>query len=138
MLTFRFATREDAPEIARLNKQLIDDEASDNPMTVAELTQRMSGFLQSEYTAALFHDGDSTVAYALYRDDEAGIYLRQFYVVRERRREGIGRQAFALLRSSVLVPGTHITLEVLVKNQRARAFWEAVGFVEYALTYKLA
>jgi GNAT superfamily N-acetyltransferase len=137
-LTFLLATPEDAPELALLNQQLIQDEASQNPMTLPELELRMSGFLRSIYTAVLFHDDGATVAYALYRDEElSGVFLRQFYVVRDRRRQGIGREAFQLFRQRVLAPGTRITLDVLVKNQRARAFWEALGFRDYAVTYEL-
>ena len=37
------------------------------------------------------------VAYALWRLDEKGIHLRQFFVSRARRRSGLGRRAFTLM-----------------------------------------
>ena len=44
-------TLEDVSQLAILNKQLIDDEKSNNPMTIEELEERMAGFLNSEYEA---------------------------------------------------------------------------------------
>lgn len=41
----RRATREDVPVLAQMNWQLIRDEGSDNPMTVDQLAERMTGFL---------------------------------------------------------------------------------------------
>lgn len=41
----------DVPVLAKLNKQLIDDEKSNNPMSISELENRMSEFLQTEYNA---------------------------------------------------------------------------------------
>ena len=40
---------QDAPALASLNKRLIDDEKSDNPMNQEELEVRMEGFLRGEY-----------------------------------------------------------------------------------------
>lgn len=42
-------SREDIPQLAFFNKQLIEDEKSDNPMSVSELEKRMDGFLKTEY-----------------------------------------------------------------------------------------
>ena len=95
----------------------------------------MRGWLGGEYSAVLFELDGATVGYSLFRDDEGrGVYLRQFFVARERRREGIGRRAFELLATEALRPGTRIVIEVLCGNERALAFWSAVGFADYART----
>lgn len=47
-------TLEDVAKLAVLNKQLIDDEKSDNPMSIQELEERMTGFLNTEYDAYFF------------------------------------------------------------------------------------
>src|SRR6185503_3128358 len=100
-MTFRRATQDDCALLADLNHQLIRDEGHRNRMTVPELEQRMKGWLASEYAAVLFEDGKELVAYALYREHPEDIYLRQLFVVRSRRRQGIGRQAFEILRSTI-------------------------------------
>ena len=59
----------------------------------------MHGWLSGgEYRAVLFERDSQPVAYALYRADaDASIYLRQFFVAREHRRQGIGVAAIELL-----------------------------------------
>jgi len=123
--------------LAELNHQLIRDEGHRNKMTVPELEERMKNWLTSEYTAVIFEDGAGTVAYALYREQLKEIYLRQLFVVRNRRREGIGRKAMDILRSKIWTKGKRLTVEVLVKNEAAIAFWRAVGYRDYSLALEI-
>ena len=54
----------------------------------------MRGWLSTEYRAVSFRREAPVVAYALFRNDEWNrIYLRQFFVVRDARRQGVGRAA---------------------------------------------
>lgn len=62
------------------------------------------------------------------------MYLRQFFIVRDRRRQGLGRNAFEMLCREILPPGTDITLEVLERNPAGLAFWQALEFGAYART----
>jgi GNAT superfamily N-acetyltransferase len=133
----RPATAEDCPLLASWNHQLIQDEGHRNPMTVPELEQRMRGWLRGEYVALLFLDGQAPVAYALYKESKTDIYLRQFFVARDRRREGIGRQAMRTLIDHVWPQGKRLLVEVLWHNKPAIAFWRAVGFAEYCLTLEI-
>ena len=137
MLTHRIATPADARLLAMMNHQLIQDEGHRNPMTQPELEQRMRRWLEREYNAVLFEEAREVVAYALFRTEVEVIYLRQFFVTRERRRRAIGRQAVHLLLNEVFVSARRITLEVLASNQGARAFWDATGFRDYAITMEL-
>jgi GNAT superfamily N-acetyltransferase len=65
------------------------------------------------------------VAYALFREQVDEIYLRQLFVVRNRRRQGIGRKAVEILRSQIWPKNKRLTVEVLVANQAGIAFWRA-------------
>jgi RimJ/RimL family protein N-acetyltransferase len=136
-LNFRFATEADCPQIAEWNHQLIRDEGHRNPMTVAELEQRMRGWLAGEYRAVIFQHAAEAVAYALYREQPEEIYLRQMFVIRLRRRRGIGRQAVELLRSRIWPADKRLTVEVLAANQAAVSFWRGIGFCDYALTLEI-
>src|SRR5215469_17045607 len=99
-LLFRRATTDDCALLAEMNHQLIRDEGHRNRMTVPELEKRMRGWLASgEYAAVIFDLGGEVVAYALYRDQPAEIYLRQLFVARNRRRKGIGRAAIEILQT---------------------------------------
>lgn len=135
-LVWNLATIEDSPLLARLNLELIADEGHMNPMNVFELEARMRGWLSTEYRAVLFRREAPVVAYALFRNDEWNrVYLRQFFVVRDARRQGVGRAAVELFKREV-VPGTPVVLEVLTTNSVGRAFWSATGFREYCLALK--
>ena len=136
-MTFRRATLDDGALLAELNHQLIRDEGHRNRMTVPELEQRMKGWLASEYAAMLFENDGEVVAYALYREQPEEIYLRQFFVARNRRRQGIGRQTVEILRSKIWPKNKRLTVEVLVQNEAAVAFWRAVGYKDYTLTLEI-
>jgi predicted acetyltransferase len=136
-MNFRRATLNDCALLAELNHQLIHDEEHRNKMTVPELEQRMKGWLASEYAAVLFENGGAVVAYALYREQPEEIYLRQLFVVRDRRRQGIGRQAVEILRSKIWPTYKRLTVEVLVQNMTAVAFWRAVSYKDYCLTLEI-
>jgi len=134
---YRAATLEDCPRLAELNHQLIRDEGHRSRMTVTELEQRMRGWLAGEYRAVWFEEGGETVAYALFLDQPEEVYLRQFFVVRHRRRQGIGRRAIELLRAQVWPGHKRLTVTALVANEPAVAFWREVGYTDYCLTLEM-
>ncbi len=123
--------------MAELNHQLIRDEGHRNPMTVPQLEQRMRDFLAGEYRAVIYEESGEVVAYALFREQPEEIYLRQLFVVRHRRRQGIGRRAMEILRSKVWPKTKRLTVEVLVANQGAVAFWRAAGYRDHCLTLEI-
>ena len=137
-LTFRRATQADCRLLAELNHRLIRDEGHRNPTKVEQLESRMRDWLGGEYAAILFSIGSDLVAYALFREGDDEIYLRQFFVVAERRRRGIGGRAIALLRSEIWPKKKRLTVEVLVHNAAAIAFWRACGYRDYSLTLEIA
>lgn len=137
-LTWRQATRADCNLLGRLNRQLIEDEGHRNAMTELELARRMRLWLtRGGYTGLLFFEDDDMVAYALYREGPDEIYLRHLFVMRGRRRQGIGRQAMRTLREGIWPPGKRLTVEVLWTNAAAIAFWKAMGYREYSLCLEI-
>lgn len=132
MMTYRAAGPEDASLLGELNKLLIEDEGHRNPMSVTELAERMAGWLAADYRAVIFLKDAEVAAYALYRLEKDHIYLRQFFVQRHLRREGIGRECMKLLLAKVW-PEVRIVVEVLAQNAAGAAFWRAVGFSDYSL-----
>ena len=100
----------------------------------------MRTLLTGGYQAVLFEREGTVVAYALYRDHpehEDTIYLRQIFVHREHRRQGIGRQAMKILTDAVWPGDNRLTVEVLVHNHTARGFYNAVGFKEYSIELEI-
>lgn len=146
MLSLRPATDGDIDVLAKMNKQLIEDEGHRNPMTIPELALRMRGWLQSGWNADLFvrpdvQVADTVVGYALYqhRKDEffperKVIYLRQFLIERKYRSQGWGRSALRQLFASRFPSPCTVVVDVLSANACGVAFWRTVGFQPYQMT----
>jgi GNAT superfamily N-acetyltransferase len=133
-MNYRFAAAADGAILAAMNQQLIRDEGHRNAMTVAELEERMRGWLAGEYRVVIFEQGGQPAGYALFRDEPEFVYLRQFFVCRDLRRQGIGRAAMDWLLANVWHDASRVRLDVLVGNTSGIAFWRALGFRDYALT----
>ncbi len=133
----RFATDDDLDLLAAWNHQLIRDEGHRNRMTVRELRQRMARWLGGEYRAVVFTFDGEPVAYALYAENDSVVYLRQLFVRRGCRREGIGRAAMKILRGKIWPAHKRLTVEVLTANEPAVAFWRSVGYNDYSLTLEI-
>ena len=82
----------------------------------------MRDWLSAEYRAVIYEKAEEVVAYALFREQPQEIYLRQLFVVRDKRRRGIGRKAVQILRSKVWPRNKRLTVDVLVTNQSAIAW----------------
>jgi predicted acetyltransferase len=135
---YRLASTDDCPLLADWNDQLIQDEGHRNPMTVTELEQRMRAWLTTgEYQALLFEERGECVAYVLYSETETEIYLRQFFVVRDRRRAGIGRRIVEQLFTKLWPQHKRWSVDVLTKNESALSFWRSMGYQEYSLILEI-
>ena len=126
MIKIRACGIDDCAVLARFNKQLIEDERNDNPMSVDELQDRMRQFISSEFRAFFFLAKRKIVGYALVKMDSMPLYLRQFFICREHRRKGYGREAFAQLLA--FFGADKMDIEVLQWNQAGIAFWKSLGF----------
>lgn len=136
-MIIRPATQEDCPRLATLNHQLIKDEGHRNAMTISQLEERMRGWLSEEYRAYVGEEKGDLLVYALFREQPAEIYLRQLFVVRERRRENLGRRMIEFLRNEVWPRDKRLTVEVLVANTGALSFWRALGYRDYCVTLEI-
>lgn len=109
-------------------------------MTLAQLEQRMRGWIENGATALIIEAENEIAGYLLYRErkdeyfpDRTEIYLRQMYIVPELRGRSIGSDAVNLFVEEHLPSGARVLLEVLETNPRARRFWERAGFTPYSV-----
>jgi len=135
-LEWRYGSEADLGLLAEWNHQLIQDEGHRNPMSVEQLAGRMKTWLQAEYRSVIFSDR-APVAYALFKKEDCLIYLRQLFVQRERRRCGIGREAFTILRREIWPADARLTVDVLCRNVGAIVFWRKLGYQDYSLTLEI-
>ena len=124
----------DIHELAVLNKRLIEDEKSDNPMGIPELEERMNTFLSGDYDAYFFAEAGETIGYALVRRTSSPLYLRQFFIDREYRRMHYGREAFQELIKTLRTDT--IDIDVLPWNEPGLAFWKSLGFSETCISMR--
>ena len=133
-MKYCMATPADAPRLAQMNGWLIADEGHRNPMSLDELTWRMRRWLENEYRAVIFEEPEACVGYALFKEEPDWIYLRQFFICKDRRRQGLGRAAIEWLSTNVWSDPARLRLDVLINNVAGLAFWKSLGFTEYCLT----
>ena len=137
-MKWRAVGPEESTNLASLNSQLIEDEGHRDSLTVPELRERMTEWLTAGgYQAVLWEESGEPLAYALYCETDTEVYLRQFFVVRHRRRKGIGGRAIHTLFSEIWPSDKRWTVSVLVANTAALAFWRAMGYVDYDLTLEI-
>lgn len=133
-LAWRLCDGADAEQLGRWNAQLSVDEGGEPVGDLPTYTDRMARWLDGgRYAAALAEGPDGPVGYVLWRDDEdyGDVYLRQFFVAREHRGRGIGRQLFEEAVAQ-LWHGRPLRLDVYDSNPRGLAFWGSVGFEPYS------
>ena len=133
-MTIRECTIHDVSELAVMNKQLIEDEQSNNPMSMDELEKRMASFLNGYYKAYFFEEDDQVIGYALVNHSSEPLYLRQFFIGRDFRRRHLGEQAFQLLIS--YLDTDMIDIDVLPWNKAGYSFWKKCGFDESCISMR--
>ena len=140
-MKYRFATLADIPILAGMNLRLTEDENHRNRFKPEQwFKNRMEQFIDNDYKAVLFEKEGKIVAYALYRnhpDHDDTIYLRQIFVERESRREGIGREVMIILKTNIWPNEKRLTVEVLSHNEVARKFFQSVGYKEYCIELEI-
>ncbi len=136
IVTIERCSDSDTEKLACLNKQLIEDEKSDNAMDIGELADRMRHFLETDYEAYFFKVDGEVIGYALVNVSVSPVYLRQFLIDRKVRRNRYGQTAFGLLTKTLKTESMDV--EVLSWNEAGRKFWESLGFVERSRYLRLS
>lgn len=120
-------------KLATLNRQLIEDEGHSNSMSEGELTDRMRGWLSSEYRCFGVVAECRVLAYCLYRDAGDFYYIRQLFTARDARKRGYASSLLVHLEEKVLTDKP-IRLDVLAGNSEAQKFYLAKGYQIYCHT----
>ena len=134
---FRSATATDAERLAEMNWQAIRDEGHRNPLTREQLARRMTMFLAGEYEAVVFEQPDSPIGYALYKREPEWIYLRQFFIRPEVRRQGLACAALEWVMGERLGRSPPDPRRSVDRQSGVLDFWRAIGFADYCLTLEL-
>lgn len=136
-MTIKECTVEDVPLLAEMNQHFIEDEEPETNLSLPHLEERMHGYFRSEYLAFFFCVDDNIVGYALCSKTRTPVYLRQFFISRDERRKGYGKQAFHMLIDHLGVAEKDV--DVYAWNDSAIRFWRSLGFEKrrYNMNYKM-
>jgi GNAT superfamily N-acetyltransferase len=144
VLVLRSANNSDLDILTQMNRELVEDEGSQNPMKYEELKNRMMNWLMTDWNIDLLTSNDTVVGYALYQyrnnqynEAEKEVYLRQFFIMRESRNKGYGQLGIELLRERRFNEVKTIIIDVLETNPKGINFWRKCGFLPYSATMKL-
>lgn len=143
-LRLQSARKEELQILAEMNKQLIEDEKSSNPMGIQELEERMREFLESHWEIDLLMKEATIIGYVLYQYQEGSfhreekqVYIRQYFIRREYRNMGYGIAGIDLLRKTRFKDVKKIEIDVLETNPEGKQFWERAGFKPYYTNMRL-
>ncbi|WP_372633644.1 GNAT family N-acetyltransferase [Cohnella sp.] len=144
-LHLRGATIDDLELLTDMNRQLIEDEGSSNPMNREQLKRRMRDWLTSDWKVDLLMSGDAIVGYALYqfrfnvyRPEVREAYIRQYFIGRAYRKTGYGLQGVELLKEQRLKDAETIEIDVLESNRIGKSFWLKAGFAPYVTNMRMS
>lgn len=143
-LYLRQGTHNDIEILAEMNQELIQDEKSTNPMTYTELHNRMTDFLKQNWKAILLVLDEEIVGYGLYQErvetidrDLREIYLRQYFIRRQFRGRGLGKEGIKRMNEEFFPESSLIIIDVLESNPEGKRFWESIGFKPYYTNMKV-
>jgi RimJ/RimL family protein N-acetyltransferase len=130
-------TEKDIELLAKMNKQLIEDEKANNIMDITQLENRMNDFFNNGYKAFFFKNKEKIIGYALCDMTKDPKYLRQFFIKRDERRKHYGKNAFNKLLEKLETK--EIEIDVLKWNEEGVKFWGKMGFKEQwkRMNYKI-
>ena len=121
----RECTVEDVALLAQMNKYSLEDDDPEANLSLPHLENRMRDYINSGYKAFLFLIDEKVIGYALSNGAKPPIYLRQFFIVRDERRKGYGKQAFHLLLDLLGIQESDI--DVYTWNDSTVRFWRTLG-----------
>jgi ribosomal protein S18 acetylase RimI-like enzyme len=126
LVTIQKAILDDHSQLAEMNLALIHAENYDNKLPIEKLIPRMKDFLETDYEAFWVFYKNEKCGYILINKSRDPLYIRQFYILPNYQRKGIGEKTIYLIKNHY---NTKVfDVEVMAWNQVGINFWEKMGF----------
>ncbi len=110
-------------------------------MTLLELEARLARWMGEGQVICLFEENSEPFGYCIYSvfpdnyfPELPVAYIRHLFISRERRREGLGKEALECLIETRFPAQCRVTLDVLATNTGGAHFWKKMGFTPYSLS----
>ena len=144
-MNLREIEESDITQVARWNVQLHEDEGS-IPLSVDAAAERLRRwFAAGRFQGVIFLVGGNPIGYLLYElrpvhaDLRAGesVYIRQFFISRESRRQGHGSVAIRSFLRDQVSEIASVVLDVKATNPSGQQFWQSLGFKAKSVAFEL-
>lgn len=136
-MNLKLATIDNLPLLSQWYQELREDEQADNPMVQSEIFTQMRVFLQgTTYKTYLLEDHGEPMGYGMVDITRSPYYLRHLFIRRDKRHQGLGKGLIDMLMDLLKIDG--LDIEVLVWNEDAIKFYQALGFKPRYLGMRLS
>ena len=125
---------EDIQLLAKLNKELYEDENNDYIPAIDVLEESLNIAMEIGSKAFLFKQEGEVAGYALVKTQTNPYYLSHFFICKHMRRKHLGTEAFHLLLQELTTDT--IDLDVFCWNHRGQEFWKSLGFEERCIVMR--
>ena len=129
------ATLNDTEELARLNLELMIAEDYDQKLPLEKLIPRMSTFLKTGYDAFFIDFKGKKAGYILIKTSSTPLYIRQFYILPEFQRRGLGQMTIKAIQKYYKT--RTFDVEVMAWNEAGYNFWKKAGFEKRCYSMRL-
>ena len=138
-VAIRKADPADVALLAQMNHRLVTDQGSVSTYSLQKFAQRFEEWLRTgEWQVDVVVEKEQIVGYAVYQErrdyyceDKKVTYLRQFYIDRQYRGKGVGREALMTLVRTRFPKDMEVAVDVVASNPGGREYWSKMGFSPY-------
>lgn len=138
-IAIRRADTADAAVLAQMNDRLVTDQGSASSWSPGKFQRRFEEWLRTgEWQVDVVVEDYQIVGYAVYQErrdyyyeSKTVTYLRQFYIDRDHRGQGVGREALSVLVETRFRKGQSVAVDVVATNPGGHGFWSKMGFSPY-------
>lgn len=134
-VSIREANGEDRPNLVEAMRAM-SARIGNAPRSVVDADARIALMLATDHDFWMVERAGEAIGYAILRDNGDHVYLRHLFIAEAARRRGAGRAALALLDEQY--GHAALRLDARIGDERAQAFWRAMGFAPEALNMRRA
>lgn len=135
-IQIRRASHNDAHQLAQWSYALAQEEGIRTTLTARQHEAQLGEWIASaQCVVHVIERGHAAVGFVIWGSHgPREVFVREFFVARDARRQGIGRAAVSLMRSNVWPREARVSLRVLIGSAAYLSFWRACGFSDFSIT----
>lgn len=135
-VAIRRASHNDARQLAQWSYALAQEEGIRTTLTALQHEAQLREWIASAQCVVHVIERDrAAVGFVIWGSHgPREVFVREFFVADGARRQGVGRAAVSLMRSSAWPREARVSLRVMVGSAAYLGFWRACGFSDFSIT----